>query len=105
MLSDFCFTGTLGEQGISGVLRAVGERITGEYLAAKGASGSKLKLTGTRASGTVKLEEQARDGRATGSFEGAIDGNGHYKGTWSNPGGSKKLPFDLSPTGCGPEYW
>ena len=106
VLGDFCFQGSLGDKKISGALRAQGARVTGEYLTAGGPRGSALKLTGTRDGSTVKLNEQAKSGTVSGSFEGTVhDGSGHYIGTWSNPGGAKKLPFDLSPTGCGPEYW
>jgi len=105
VLGDFCFHGTIGDQAVSGALKAFGDRVNGEYYDAKAGSGTRRKLTGTRAGGTVKLKEQANNGTVAGTFDGTVTGGGHYTGTWSSSSGSKKMPFDLGPTVCGPEYW
>ncbi|MBI5536479.1 MAG: hypothetical protein HY898_27400 [Deltaproteobacteria bacterium] len=105
VLGDFCFSGTIGDQSVSGALKAFGDRVSGEYYQAKTGSGTRRRLTGTRAGSTVKLKEQANDGTVAGTFEGAVTGGGRYTGTWSSSSGSRKMPFDLGPTVCGPEYW
>lgn len=105
VLGDFCFHGTIGDQAVSGALKAFGDRVNGEYYDAKTGSGTRRKLTGTRAGSTVKLKEQARNGTVAGTFDGTVTGGGHYTGTWSSSSGSKKMPFDVGPTVCGPEYW
>jgi len=41
----------------------------------------------------------------TGTLEGTVSGAWHYKGTWSGATGARKVPFDLAPVVCGPEFW
>jgi hypothetical protein len=105
MLGEFCFQGTIGDQSVSGALKAFGDRVNGEYHNAKTDAGARRKLTGTRAGSSVKLKEQASNGTVAGSFDGTVTGDGHYAGVWSSSSGTRKMPFNLGPTVCGPEYW
>ena len=68
-----------------------GEALSGTYAYTR--VGRDLALSGTISpSGDVAMKESV-DGKTTGEFAGKLEADGSLAGTWSTPGGAKKLPF------------
>jgi hypothetical protein len=87
-----------GSIAIRMTLAVQGPRVTGSYFYEK--YQKPIHLAGAVGpDGTVLLIESDAQGAETGRFEGRFAENGTFEGTWSNPGGSKVLPFSVRPAG------
>ncbi len=68
--------------------------ITGSYLYTK--VGKSISLRGEMQSdGIVMLFETNDKGENTGVFRGAFENDRRFLGTWSEPDGSRKMPFEV----------
>jgi hypothetical protein len=68
--------------------------LSGSYVYTK--FGSPLSLKGTIDSGqNIILTEFDKNGKRTGMFKGTLTGEGKLEGNWSDPDGSKTMPFLL----------
>jgi len=91
--SESWFSGGLGPQlPIRMVLRRTGTKFVGKYVYEQHPSPIELEGTLTT-SGDIQLNESA-NGKATGYFNGRIDGY-QFVGQWNDPSGKRVLPFKL----------
>lgn len=95
------YAGTIkGTIAIRMTLAVEGQRVTGSYCYEK--YKKPIQLAGAVGpDGAVLLIESDGKGAETGRFEGRF-ADGAFEGTWSNPGGSKQMPFSVRPAGGPP---
>jgi hypothetical protein len=94
---DRKYAGAVGENAKATMhLVRDGERVSGEYAYTR--VGRSIGLGGTATGdGALTLQETVA-GKSTGEFKGQIGSDGAFTGTWTNPGGDKKLPFRFDPS-------
>ncbi|HEY2585809.1 MAG TPA: DUF3298 and DUF4163 domain-containing protein [Tepidisphaeraceae bacterium] len=87
------WVGTIGDLSAQMDLDTTGTKPAGSYFYEK--TGIPLTLTGTvESDGTLRLTEQTPKQNVTGSFRGALPGEGGtFSGIWTAADGSKSLPF------------
>jgi hypothetical protein len=93
------YTGTIGDHARLVMRLRAGSRdgaFTGHYFYE--AVGEALSVSGTiDPSGHLELTEKTPAGAVSGRFVGDSRASGAIAGTWEAPGGTRRLPFELTP--------
>jgi hypothetical protein len=88
------YVGAMGNSlRIRMTLNIEGRSVQGSYVYE--AVGKPLALTGTISGKQITLRETDEDGKHTGTFKGQFVTATLIEGNWSNPAGTKTLPFSV----------
>jgi hypothetical protein len=96
--SNKVFSGTINNRyPIRMTFTRRGSTVTGSYLYTR--VGKSISLRGDMQEDGIALLFEVNDkGENTGVFKGAFENNSRFSGTWSEPDGSRRMPFEVTAT-------
>jgi hypothetical protein len=93
-LTNLSFEGTLGNAGtIVMNLHFDNKKVSGNYYYTK--NGTEMSLEGTKDGNHIEVTEYNCYGEAIAAFDGILNDNDRYKGSWKTLSGNRSIDFNL----------